>query len=411
MLLTVATVREAEMLLAREFGELRVGEETVPLSAAFSRVAARDLHAPDDLPAFSRSTVDGYAVRACDTFGASESMPSLLALGGRMRLGDPAAPPPVGPGAAVYVPTGGELPPGADAVVMVEHAAEPAPGEVALERPAAPGENVLARGEDLRAGAVAVRGGTMLRPQEIGLLAACGIERVPVFARPRVAVISSGDEVVPVGETPGRGRVRDVNAHALAAGILAAGAEPVPGGIVPDDLALLSARLAECLAACDAVLLSGGSSAGTMDHTVAAIDAAGRPGVLLHGLAMKPGKPTIVGRVGAKAVFGLPGHPAACLVVFDRLVAPLLRGLGGLSHPPAVAAPRAARISRDHGASPGREEILPVRLAPGPDGPLAHPVYGKSGSMRPLSESDGFVVIPAEREGLCEGDEVEVLPW
>lgn len=381
-----------------------VGTEELSLDQALGRVLADEPRAREPLPGFVRSTVDGYAVRSRDTFGASESQPALLQLVGQVDMGATLERP-VGPGETVQVPTGGALPPGADAVVMFEHTGGAA-SLLEVYRPVAPGENAVRPGEDFAAGAALFPAGHRLRPVDLGALASVGVTRLAVRRRPRVGIISTGDELVPAEETPRPGQVRDVNSHVLAAMVRETGGEPVAGGIVGDDREALAGRVADLLPRVDLLLLSGGSSVGARDHALAVMSDLGPPGVIVHGLALKPGKPTVIGVAGRKAVFGLPGHPAAAAVVFRAVVRPALLALCGAV---SSAGPQlAARLAVNLPSASGREEFVRVRLVHRPDGLWAEPVEGPSGFLSPFVKSDGFLVLPVEATGLTAGSPVVV---
>ncbi len=382
-----------------------VGTERVPLSAGLGRVLAADLVAEEDLPGFPRSTMDGYAVCARSTFGASPSAPALLTVTGAVEMGRPAREA-VGPGQAVRILTGGMVPPGADAVVMVEHT-EPV-DETAIEvtRAVAPGENVIAADEDARRGDLLRRRGARLRPQDLGLGAALGVTELEVFLRPVVAVLSTGDEIVPAEATPGPGQVRDVNRHTLAGFVERAGGTALPLGIVRDDFDALLGAVREALAAADAVLLSGGSSVGARDLTLAVLEALPGTEVLFHGIAVRPGKPTILADAGGKALWGLPGHVASAMVVFHVLVRHQLERLAGARPEPPVRVP--ARLTRNVASVHGRRDFLRVRLEEEEGGLAAVPVPGKSGLLRTMARADGLVEIGRDVEGLEEGTPVFV---
>ncbi|MGE5554337.1 MAG: gephyrin-like molybdotransferase Glp [Betaproteobacteria bacterium] len=381
------------------------GVEEVSLEEALGRVLAAEVVAPEPLPAFARSTVDGFAVRARDTFGASESQPALLTLAGQVGMGE-AAERPLGAGEAIRVPTGGALPPGADAVVMFEHTGG-ASSLLEVFRPVAPGENAVRPGEDFAEGGALLPAGRRLRPADLGALAAVGVTRVAVRRRPRVGIISTGDEVVPAEARPRPGQIRDANRHVLAGLVREAGGEPEFGGIVPDQREALADRVAELLGRVDLVLLSGGSSVGARDHALAVIDGLGPPGVIVHGLALKPGKPTVIGVAGQKPVFGLPGHPSAAAVAFRAVVRPVLLVLGGVREPLAGLAVN-ARLAVNLASASGREEFVRVRLISRPDGWWAEPVEGPSGFLSTFVRSDGFAVLPLEATGLPAGATVAV---
>jgi len=387
-----------------------VGAEEVDLAAALGSVLAAPLPAPEDVPGFLRATMDGYAVRAADTFGAGPGLPQYLQITGEVAMG--AVPEQgVGPMEALRVPTGGMLPPGADAVVMLEYTAEHPDQTLEVRRPVAPGENVLQPGEDVQLGEVLFPEGRPLRPQDLGLLAALGVTRLKVFRRPRVAVFSSGDEIVPISRKPALGQVRDSNAYLAAAQVAQWGGVPLLKGIIADDFEDLKAALAATLSEADLLLISGGSSVGTRDLTLTAIKALPAAAVLVHGVAIRPGKPTILAAVGETAplpLVGLPGHPASAAVVMEVLVRPLLERLGGLAAAPPWGREQAALLSRNLAGASGREDYVRVRLRREGETLWADPVLGPSGLLSPLVKSDGLVMIPLGVEGLNRGEEVTV---
>jgi molybdopterin molybdotransferase len=404
----VLTPREAAATLAAHLAPAPRAERT-PTAGALGRVLAAELDAPEDLPGFARSTMDGLAVRAADTFGASEGLPAYLTVRGEVLMGSP-PPEEVGPGEALRIATGGMIPAGADAVVMVEHTQEVDAATVEVVRPVAPGENVVRAGEDVRAGARLLPRGHVLRPQELGGLLALGITEVPVAARLRVGLVGSGDEVVPPDRAPGPGQVRDINSYTLAALVRRAGHEPVLFGIAPDVAEALDRLARAALAACDVVILSAGSSVSTRDMAAQVIHGLGAPGVLVHGVALKPGKPTILAVAGGKPVFGLPGNPVSCMVTFGLFVAPALEALSGAAPrpaPPTVG----ARLTRNVASTAGREDYVPVRLLARADGLWADPVFGKSSLIYTLVHADGLVRIDLDRGGLAQGDPVDVVPF
>jgi molybdopterin molybdotransferase len=382
--------------------------ESIVLGASLGRVTAAAVAAQETLPAFARSTMDGYAVRAADTFGASESAPAYLRLCGEIAMG--VAPalsvPPLG---AARIHTGALLPAGADAVVMVEDTNAHG-DEIEILCAAAPGENVVGVGEDVRAGEPAVPAGRRLRPQDLGGLAALGQTSVRVVERPRIAILSTGDEVVPPSRKPAPGQVRDINASTVAAVVRAAGGIPVSAGIVGDDAALLEATASAALASADALVLSAGSSVSYRDLTARVVETLGAPGIFVHGIAIKPGKPTLLAFAGSKPVIGLPGNPASALVVAWRLLAPLVRRLGGEDAAEADAGDRrAAELTLPVRSRPGREDYVPCTLE-GATGKLrATPVFGKSNLIFTLVRADGLIVVPLDRSGIPAGELVEVL--
>ncbi len=381
-------------------------KERKPLLDCLGKRLAAPVVAKENIPGFARSTVDGYAVRAQDTFGASEGIPSLLAVIGEVRMG--AAPQRrIGVGEAMRVATGGMLPQGADAVVMVEYAEEVDKGFIEVTRAVAPGENVVLPDEDVKAGEEVFPADHLIRPQDLGYLAALGETSLEVFAPLRVGIISTGDEIVPPEEKPCPGQVRDVNSYTLFGRVSALGGEAVLYGVLRDDPALLREKLEEAYEENDLVLISGGSSVGTRDHTAEIIASLGKPGLIFHGLAIRPGKPTLGGVVDGKPLFGLPGHPAAAMISFDLLVAPLLR-CGSYKRNKPGALPVRAVLSRSLASASGREEYIRVRLRMEQGRLYADPILGKSGLLRPMVEADGLMCIPLESEGIAAGAEVDV---
>ena len=379
----------------------RTPAEPVPLAGALHRVPAAPVTAPHALPGFARSTVDGYAVRAADTYGVSDGLPGYLQVTGAVVMGaSPAVA--VGPGAAVSMPTGGVLPPGADAVVMIEYTQEVMPGTIEVVRPVAPGEGVVRADEDAAPGAELAPAGRPLRAQDLAMLAAAGVTAVPVHARPRVSIFSTGDEVVPPEAATLRpGQVRDATAVALAALAAEAGGEPVPGGIVPDEPEALEAALRAALPASDLIVISAGSSVGARDETAGVVRRLGA--IWCHGLAVKPGKPTLLAECDGVPLIGLPGHPRSALVVFRLLGVPLVRLVGGCTVPPPEPSAR-ARLARDLPSAAGRLDVVQVTVADG----VATPVFGLSALLSVITAADGYVIIPEEATGLDAGTEVDV---
>ncbi|MGH3794660.1 MAG: molybdopterin molybdotransferase MoeA [Pseudonocardiaceae bacterium] len=399
------TVAEA---LAGFSPTLRTPVETVPLASALRRVPARDVLAPGPLPGFARSTVDGYAVRAADTYGASEGLPTYLDVIGAVRMG---AEPDVQvvSGSAVEMPTGGVLPPGADAVVMVEYTSQTMPAAVEVLRPVAPGSGVIRANDDVAAGAVLVPAGRPLRAPDLGMLAAAGVIEVAVHARPRVGILSTGDEVVPPAtEVLRPGQVRDAIASALAGLVLDAGGSPVPCGIVPDDPPALRRALQAALERTDLVVVSAGSSVGARDATADVVAALGEPGVFCHGIALKPGKPTLLAECDGVPVIGLPGNPLSAMVVFRLVGAPVVWRLAGCPTPPPEPSMTAV-LARDVPSEAGRLDVVQVQIVPDQDGRVrARPLFGASALLSVLTRADGYLVVPEPATGLAAGADVPV---
>lgn len=395
-MLNVISKEEAVACVAGAAAKAKIKTETVSLPDAAGRIAAEDVRAAESLPPFDRSTVDGFAVVAADTFGSGDAIPAELTVAGECRMGE--LPPfSIGRGQCAAIPTGGMLPRGADAVVMVEHTERD--GELCLVYAGvSPGANIVRQGDDISKGEAVVRKGTEIGVPEIAALAALGVYEIPVCKKPVVSVISTGDEIVT--GTPRPGEMRDVNSFLLSALCGNMGCEAIRYGAVRDDREQIRAALESCLERSDLVLISGGSSAGTRDMTAEIIDSLGA--VHFHGIAMKPGKPTIFGTAGGKLIFGLPGHPLAAYFVFRLIVSEAIRTMLGLpADQPFAKAPAAFNVPSNH----GREEYLCVRRSETGE---AVPLHTKSGLISVLSEADGFIRIARNTEGLKKGDTVEL---
>ena len=405
--LTLLPPDSARALLLAHLPDPQPVSQTLETDSALGRVTAEPVVAPHPLPAFPRSTVDGYAVRARDTYGASESLPGYLALIGEVPMG--AAPTlMVGPGQCALIHTGGMLPPGADAILMLEYTQPVRPGEIEIQRAVAEGENVIRVGEDVAEGQVVIPAGTRLRPAEIGGLLALGILELRVSTKVRVGLISSGDEVIPPAQTPQPGQVRDINSYTLAALVRQTGGEPVFYGIAGDSFAALQTTAARALTECDLLVITAGSSASTRDLTAGVIATLGAPGVLVHGINTRPGKPTILGICQGKAVIGLPGNPVSALVNGYLFVVPVIEKLLGIPAGKPKASVR-ARLTVNLASQAGREDWQPVKLVETGSGWQAEPVFGKSNLIFSLAAADGLVRIQPEATGLGAGEIVEVF--
>lgn len=400
----------ADQLVQLLGGFDRLAGEPIPLDDSLGRIVSQDLVAQEDLPEGARSTVDGFAVRAEDTFGASDSIPAFLEVAPSVSMG-------VIPGFEIHagqaapIPTGGFLPRGADAVVMVEYTNPAGSNSIEVIRPVTVQTNVLEKGEDARSGAVLLQTGRILRPQELGFLAALGITKVSVYRRPRAAVISSGDEVVPMDRKPALGQIRDANSHAISALIRASGAEPIPFDIVPDNAGMLCEALKKGLSNADVVVLSGGSSVGTRDLMLDVVSSLPGVEVLAHGVAIRPGKPTLLARCREKAIVGLPGHPVSALVVAQVFLAPFLHYLQGgkLGKGPLGHRIKATLATSIH-STIGLEEYVRVRIEETGEGTYAaFPVFGKSGMLSTMVKATGIIRIPMNTEGLSKGADVQVI--
>lgn len=385
-----------------------VGAERVSLDRALHRVLYGTLAAPESLPPFRRAVVDGYAVRAADTFGAGAGSPAYLNLRGEVTMGETAALD-VPTGGTVRIATGAMLPDSADAVVMVEYT-DTLGDLIEVTRAAAPGEGIVEVGDDIRLGDPVLTGGSLLRPQDIGLLAGLGITEVDVYRRPRIAVAPTGDEVVSADQAPPPGKIRDINTSALCAAVEDAGCVPVPYPITPDDPQALRALVQRALDETDLVLIAGGSSVGPRDWTLEVLLSFPDSVLLLHGVSIRPGKPVIGVAVGDRLVVGLPGNPVSALVVFDQFVRPHLRRLAG-EQPRAgtLAAELRARLTRSYASDPGKEDYVRVRLRQQGGVWEAEPILGRSTLLSTLTEADGWFVVPAGDEGLEAGAEIRVI--
>lgn len=402
------TILEAYSEIARHM-DIPRRAKLVPAEEALGCRVYRDIFAADSVPGFIRSSMDGYAVRARDTFGASESLPAYLDIVGEVLMGRN-SPGQAGPGKAWRISTGGMLPEGCDAVVMVEYTEELDAKTIGVTRPVAPGENVVQKGEDIASGEVIVPRGRIIRPHEMGALAACGVTALEVEEPLKVSIISSGDEVVEPSCVPGPGQVRDINSYALYGLALRAGAAPRLCGIVGDDYGRLKETMESVKDSSDIILISGGSSVGVRDVSAGVIESLGEPGILFHGIAIKPGKPTIGAVVGGKPVFGLPGHPVSAMVVFMLMVEPLI--MAGV-YPATrdqflLEFPVTACITRNMRSAAGREDFVRVSLRQREGRLLADPVLGKSGLIATMAGADGLAIIPRDMEGVEAGDLVRV---
>ena len=392
--------------------------EEVTAGEALDRLGTAPITAPEDLPAHPRSVMDGYAVRAADTFGASASLPAYLTISGEVKMGEMPLHGPA-PTECYRIATGGLLPPGTDAVVMLEHTVTADDNVLEVLKPVAPGGNIIARGDDVRTGEVLLPAGHRFRPCDLGLLAGLGIQKLQVFRQPRVGIISTGDEIVPPEQNPPPGKIRDMNMAGLTAMVYQQGAIPLNYGIVGDNEQAFVAQLEKALAECDLILFSGGSSVGVGDLGERVLSRLTDPGILVHGVAIKPGKPVIIAAHGHKPVFGLPGHPVSAAAAFALLVRPVLARLAGLHSGQAkdgegfpIDLPRplgSAILQRNLNSAAGRTDLVPVRLETQADGTLgAIPVLGKSSALSTLVRSQGWIIIAAHLQGLSAGSEVAV---
>jgi len=387
-----------------------VGTEEIPSVRARARVLADELRSAVDLPHFHRAAMDGYAVIAKDTFGASQSLPAYLKLAGVVEMGKEAAQP-LTPGTAMRISTGGMMPPHADSVVMVEYTDETDAGLVEIHRGVSPWQNVIQIGDDIKKGELVFPRGRRLRAHDLGALTGVGIASIPVFKKPRIALISTGDEIVDVESEPRPGQVRNINQHSLAGLIEECGGELKDWGVVRDDRTALRDAIAGALEWSDLVLLSGGSSMGAKDIALETILSFPDAQFVFHGISIAPGKPTIFAKACGKPVLGLPGYPVSALVIFDLFAAPLIRRLGGENLDVLEKFSRSVRavLKTNVASQIGREDYVRVVLERSPAGLLAAPLPSKSGAIFTLVKADGMVRVDMNQDGLEQGEEVEVI--
>ena len=384
-----------------------IEKETISLTSALGRILGTDILSEINLPDFPRAIMDGYAVGAASTFGASEGNPAYLNITGTIAMGEAPAFS-IKPGEAAKISTGGMLPGGADSVVMIEHTDTIDETTIEVYRSVAPGQHMVQIGEDIRTGDTILFKGQLLRPQEIGILAALGIETVPVYRQPVVSIISTGDEVLPIGETPTLGKIRDINSYTLSGQVAQAGGRPVQMGIVKDDFAVLRDLCLTATRQSDMVFVSGGSSVGIRDFTIEVLSAIPDAEILAHGISISPGKPTILAKVGNTIFWGLPGHVTSAMVVFHVVVRPFLEHIAGKNTAHENTRSCYARLKRNLSSKQGRVDFIRVKLHHEKGSLSAEPVLGKSGLIHTMVKADGLVRIDKNTEGLDKGTLVEV---
>lgn len=398
---------EEVLEIVKNFSPLDEG--SVHIEDALGFTLSRDITSPEDLPEFHRSSMDGYAVIAKDTFGATESQPAFLEISGEVAMGK--IPDVKGsPGKAVRISTGGMLPEGTDGVVMLEYCHNLDEKTIEVSRAISPLENVIRPGDDYRKNRTVFKSGKTLRPQDIGLLAGLGITHVDVYKRPRVAIISTGDEVVPIEEKPGPGQIRNINSYTLSAFCRQVGAIPMIMGLCEDSFSQLKGLLSESLDFADSIWISGGSSVGTRDLTLKVLESFDKSVILVHGISISPGKPTIIAKIGEQAVFGLPGHVASAMVVAEVFLRPFILSLRGCED---RGAPKnniiKAELDRNIESKSGRDDFIRVRIEKKEGRFIAVPVFGKSGLISTLVEAHGLLRINRNVEGLYRGEDVDVM--
>jgi len=401
-------VKTIEEVLALETLFPRLGVEEIPLIKALGRVLASNIISDVDLPGFDRSTMDGFAVVAASTFGASGSSPAFLDVKGSVPMGET----PdfsIARGEAAKIATGGMLPKGSDSVIMVEKTETVDDHSIEIYNSVPPGNDIIKKGEDYKKGDTIMPAGCRLRPQDVGLLAAFGCDPVAVFKQPVVGIISTGDEIIPVNKNPGPAEVRDINTYSLACFTKDAGAIPISFGIAKDSFDELMSICSKAVEKCDMVLLSGGSSVGSRDFTTEVLSSLPESEILVHGVSISPGKPTILAKTSSKAFWGLPGHVVSSMVVFKVIVRPFIEHMGGVSWKNRKQLHIKAKMTRNISSAQGRVDCIRVKLSSSDGVFFAEPVLGKSGLINTMVKADGIVMVDINSEGLEEGAEVDVV--
>ncbi len=400
----VVSVEEGKRLLKENLRDYEFEIEEVDILNSLDRVLGEEIYSNIDVPDFNRSTVDGYAIKSSDSHGASDSIPSILNIIGEVKMGE-LANKAIKSGEAIYVPTGGMIPDGADSMIMIENTEKMDESTLLIYKPISQGENIVYKGDDIKKGALALEKGRRITPEVMGVLAALGIGKVKVYKKPSFYIISTGDEIIDIEEDLTMGKIRDINTYALAGLIHKLGGEVVNKVIIKDDYNLLRQEVERALDLSDIVLISGGSSVGTKDFTHKVIDSFGGRGVFVHGVSIKPGKPTIMGEGNGKLIFGLPGHPVSSIIVFKTFIEDFIKDKLGVKD----IAPRVKAIMDfNFPSAPGRVTYQLVKLKEEDGIFYATPSFGKSGMISLLSESQGYIVIESHEEGIYKGEEREV---
>lgn len=401
-MLTVKTSNEAEKIIKEGFKNLEFKSEKVNINESLGRVLFSDICSNEFVPDFNRSTVDGFAVKASSTFGCSDAIPAILDYKGEVQMGEEPDVE-IDDFSCCYVPTGGQIPTGANAMVMIEYAEDYGDGTRAMLKPSAPSQHIIFKGDDVKKGDVVLKKGTIIGTKDIGTLALLGIKDVQVVKRPKVAVISTGDELVDIDQKLKMSQMRDVNSYTLCNALKNIGCQPIQVGVVKDDMQTLTNAVEKACNECDVLLVSGGSSVGVKDATFKVFEKLGE--VYMHGIAIKPGKPTIFGKIGNTPVFGLPGHPLAAFFIFNLFVAPaLLECQNANKLMSKTTAVLDVAIPSNH----GREECLPIRLESIDNWVHATPVFNKSGLISVLANSQGYLRVLRDCEGIKQGEKIEV---
>lgn len=401
----VVSVEEAKETIMENFKDYKFGKEEIHILESLGRIIGENIYSKVDVPSFNRSTVDGYSIISSDSHGASDSIPSLLNIVGQVHMGK-AAQRGISPGEAMYVPTGGMIPPGADGMIMIENT-EKLDGEtLLLNKPISRGENIILKGDDVKKGSLILEVGRKISPEIMGLLGAIGKEKISVYKKPRFYIISTGDEIIEIDKELNFGQVRDINSYALLGEIQALGGQVVGNKIVEDNFDTLKRQVEKALKISDIVLISGGSSVGTRDFTKKVMDSLQGKGVFIHGLSIKPGKPTIVGEGQGKLIFGLPGHPVSSIIVFKALVEEFVKEKMNRRE---IKSQVKALMDTNFPSSSGKLTYQMVKLRKEEGNYIASPNFGKSSMISLLKDSDGFIILEKHEEGIYKGQEREVF--
>ena len=401
----VVSINEARKIIEENFKEFDFKLEYVDIENASNRYLAENIYSSINVPQFNRSTVDGYSIKVEDSHGANSAIPSILNILGKVKMGE-AIDYNVENGQAYYVPTGGMVPDGANGMILIENTEKMVSSTLLLYKPISQGDNIISKCDDIREGELALEKGRLINSEVIGVLAALGIGKVPVFVKPKFHIISTGDEIISIEEELTLGKIRDINSYTLTTLIQNMGGQVVGKAIVKDNYDLLQSELRKAIDISDVVLISGGSSVGTKDYTHKVIDSFNGKGVLFHGLGIKPGKPTILGEANGKMVFGLPGHVVSSIVVFKAIIEYYIKNkFGSKEITPRVH----AIIDQNFPSNPGLETYQMVKLLEKEGKFYATPTFGKSGMISLLSNSQGYIIIGSHEEGINKGEEREVF--
>jgi molybdopterin molybdotransferase len=412
MLNQINSLAQARKLIFQNLPQISLGMKDLPLIECLNRITAKNYYSPENLPAFPRSIMDGYAVKASDTYGVSESMPAYLNIRGEVEMGKIPQFSYESPGDCFKIPTGGTLPENTDAVVMDEYTVAIDSETLEVVNVVSPGENFIGTGEDIEKNSLVLSINHLLRPHDLGLLAGLGFRRIMVKKRLRVAVISTGNEIIPVSQAPLPGQIRDINSINIAALIKKSGGQPLDFGIVDDSEDNFFHLVKKAMKEAEIIIFSGGSSVGQADLGEVILNRLGKPGVILHGAAIKPGKPVLVGRHLDKMIFGLPGHPVSAHICFEQFVQPVISYLSGLRNDPFTATTKAI-LKRSLNSIPGRRDFIRVKLKTSSTErfPDACPVLGRSSALSSMVNSDGYLIIKEEQQGLESGEIVDIFPF